>query len=472
MQGDPGPARTRAEGRVSVPVTIGDRLELFVDTRLVDRMDAVSLRLHEPCPAPLANSPLLIAYTTVIVDGGRYRAWYRSIDPGYSGDRYDGNPGESTHYAESLDGHEWDFPRNTAILRESPFSHNFAPFLDDRPGVPTDERFKALAGLHDRSIAEIRRHAPGLVAPDTVGGLYAFGSPDGFTWRRLCDQPVIRSHAAGGYGFDSQNVAFWSEAEGCYVCFLRTWETPHGELRTISRSTSMDFESWTEPIPTNANLPGEHLYTSATRPYFRAPHIYLALPTRLVPDRGDSTDILFMSMRAGESTYERPFTDAFIRPGMDPARWGNRSNYVAHNVVPTGPTELSIYHKSGHRYTLRTDGFVSVHAGVAPGELTTVPVVFDGNELVVNASTSAAGSLAVEVQRADGSPVDGFALSDCRTVTGDGVEIAVRWAGDADLSRLSGTPVRLRFVMRECDLYSYRFRNGTRSGSIPSTFRM
>ena len=116
---------------------------------------------------------------------------------------------------------------------------------------------------------------------------------------------------------------------------------------------------------------GEHLYTSNTHPYFRAPHIYIAMPTRLVPGRGNATDILFMTSRGG-SSYDRLFREAFVRPGQDPARWGNRSNYLALNTVPTGPAEMSVYHAlSGHRYVLRTDGFVSVHGGYRGGEMLT-----------------------------------------------------------------------------------------------------
>ena len=33
----------------------------------------------------------------------------------------------------------------------------------------------------------------------------------------------------------------------------------------------------------------------------------------------------------------------------------------------------------------------------------------------------------------------------------------MKWKGDPDLSALAGKPVRLRFVLKECDLYSYRF---------------
>ncbi len=426
---------------------IGDRLELFVDRQLIDTLENVEMHLHEPQPLPLAESPLPIMYSTVIQDGDLFRAYYRDSRPGYDGPHHDGNDGEITCYAESRDGHEWTFPdldvvdvpssrgRN-AVLAEPPFCHDLSPFLDSRPGVAEEQRYKALAGTQP-------------------GGLHAFSSRDGIHWSRIQEAPVIN---AEGSAFDSQNVSFWSSVEGCYVAYYRTWSTPHGRLRTISRSTSDDYVHWSEAVPMNPNLPGEHLYTSNTHPYFRAPHIYVALPTRFMPDRGDSTDILLMATRAGSESYERLFTEALIRPGLDPSRWGNRSNYVAQNVVRTGDAEMSIYHKNGHRYVLRTDGFVSVRAGTAPGEMVTVPLTFEGSALVVNTSTSAAGGLQVEIQDVDGKPILGFALADCPVIVGDSIEKSVEWEGNPGLETLAGRPVRLRFVMNECDLYSLQFR--------------
>ncbi len=431
------------------PVNIGTRLELFVDAKLVDHMEGVEFYLHAPCRMPLPEHPLPVPYTTVLKDGDRYRAYYRDILPGYDGERFDGHPGELTCYAESRDGHEWTFPdlgildvkssrgRNVILAGNGPETHNFTPFIDTRPGVDPEARYKALGGTH-----------PG-------GGLYAFQSADGLHWKKMQEAPVLTSEA---FAFDSQNPSFWSVAEGRYVCFFRTWDTPHGELRTVSRSDSADFLHWSEPVPLNPNEPGEHIYTPATQPYFRAPHIYIALPTRFFPDRGDSTDIAFMSIRAGEDHYSRLFKEAFIRPGPDPERWGNRSNYVALNVVPTGPSEMSIYHKDGHRYVLRTDGFISIRAGSEPGELLTKPVIFTGSKLVLNVSTSAGGSLRVELQDADGRPLPGYGLEDNVPVIGDAIAREVEWTNSPDLSAIAGRPVRIRFVMTECDLYSFRFR--------------
>jgi hypothetical protein len=221
-------------------------------------------------------------------------------------------------------------------------------------------------------------------------------------------------------------------------------------------------------VETNPNLPGEDIYTSQTHPYFRAPHIYIALPSRYVAGRVGkqkthamlgSTDILLMTSRAGSTTYDRHFKEAFIRPGLDPARWGSRSNYAALNVVPTSPSEMTIYHSvSGHRYVLRTDGFMSARAGFTKGELLTKPLTFSGKELILNYSTSAAGGMRIEIQDANGAPFSGFRLDDCHEIIGDEIERRVEWKQKADLGALQGKPVRLHFVMTECDLYSFRFR--------------
>ena len=452
------------ESDVNKVIEIGSRLELMVDDFLIERMDGVQLKLQTPREMPLADSPLLdAAYATVIKDGDLYRAYYRQMILGYKGPSDSGNPGETTCYAESPDGIKWLKPNldlfeingsraNNVILHESPFCHNFSPFLDTRPEKDRGKRFKALAGLHH------------------TGGLYAFESGDGTHWTKMQNTPVITYSppTPQDFAFDSQNIAFWSEAERCYVCYFRTWKTPHGDLRTISRRTSPDFLHWSEPVAMNPNLPGEHLYTSQTHPYFRAPHIYVALPTRYIAGRvGEqetnamlgSTDILLMTSRAGATTYDRLFTEAFIRPGLDPARWESRANYVALNVVPTSPSEMSIYHSvSGHRYVLRTDGFVSARAGFTKGELLTKPLSFSGKELILNYSTSAAGSLRIEIQDANGAPLSGLRLDDCPAIIGDEIERHVEWKQKTDLGALQGKPVRLRFVMTECDLYSFRFR--------------
>lgn len=447
---------------------IANRLELFVDDFLIAHRKGVALKLQRPCRMPRPAAPLMGAYMTVVHDGSTYRGFYREYLPGYDGPLGDGNPGERTCYAESADGREWIQPElnamggeaglKNAVFAEAPFAHNLSPFLDTRPGVPSAERFKALAGKR-------------------TSGLYAFASADGLQWRKMSDRAVLPHDPQrhGKNAFDSQNVAFWSETEQCYLCYFRHWMATEGGPRTIGRARSMDFLNWEDESTVFAtpNLPGEELYTNQTHPYFRAPHLYIALPTRFVRgyvagkpvtnEQGEllnkgSTDILFMTCRAGDNGYTRTFPEAFIRPGPEPAGWENRANYVALNVVPTGPAEMSIYNRDGHRYVLRTDGFASVHAPWQGGELLTHPLRFQGAELVLNVSTAIRGGLRVEVQDAQGAPLPGFGLEACEPIIGDSIAHTVAWRGSPRLDAHADQPIRLRVVMQDCDLYALRFQ--------------
>jgi len=110
------------------------------------------------------------------------------------------------------------------------------------------------------------------------------------------------------------------------------------------------------------------------------------------------------------------------------------------------------------RYTLRIDGFVSVHAAYSGGEFITHPLMFEGRNLVINYSTSAAGSVQVEIMDKDGQPIPGFMLDECPEIYGDEIEKVVEWKSHSDLGQISGQVIRLRFVMKDADLYSLRFR--------------
>jgi len=107
---------------------------------------------------------------------------------------------------------------------------------------------------------------------------------------------------------------------------------------------------------------------------------------------------------------------------------------------------------------LRTDGFASVNAGYEGGEMVTKPFTFVGRELMINYSTGASGSIHVEIQDAPGRPLPGYALDDSVEMAGDEIERAARWKGGGDVSGLAGKRIRLRFVMKDADLYSLCFR--------------
>ena len=159
------------------------------------------------------------------------------------------------------------------------------------------------------------------------------------------------------------------------------------------------------------------------------------------------------------------FMEAFIRPGYGIQNWASRTNYPAWGILQTGPAEMSLYvqrhygQPSHHlqRFTLRTDGFASVRAPYDGGEFRTKPVICGGNRLLLNYSTSAAGEIRVEIQDDSGNPLPDYTLADCNPIIGDHIEGEVVWKSKTDLSDVLGKTIRLRFVMKDADLFALRF---------------
>jgi len=451
----------------SDPIDIGSRRELFVDDLLVDSLRGSARRAqHAPQLMPaVAGSQPAEPWGNVFRDGDTFKMIVRGLkQPGIDPKQH----GQEAHYRnhilqyfESPDGIHWRapalglhtlprFPAGNVIMADNfGIEQTFAAFLDTRPDVPAAQRFKGLGGKQYPQTVRAE-----LTAKYGAHGLRAYASPDAIHWTKLHDEPVI----PGEWGhLDSQNIVFWSEHESRYVCYFRSFENPRAKgLRSVKRTTSSDFRHWTAPVDVEINHPGEQLYTSNIEPYARAPHLYIGLPTRFMARRGAATDILFVTSRDG-LRFTRPENEAFIRPGLDKSAWGNRANYAAYHIMQTTPKELSIYVSGGRRYTLRTDGFASIHAGQPGGELLTKPIIFAGRKLTVNFSTSAAGSLAVELQDAGGAPLPGFSLADCQPAHGDEIARPITWKGGSDLSAFAGRPVRLRFVLTEADLFALKF---------------
>jgi hypothetical protein len=456
------------------PINIGNRVELFVDRHLIDSMDGTELRLHEPRGMESVvqfDKPWegrYSGYSTVLKDGFTYRMYYRGLPTAGK----DGSNTETTCYAESADGIRWTKPElglfewegskanNIILAGHAPLSHNFSPFLDTNPACPPEERLKAVAGTEK-------------------SGLIAFVSGDGVRWKKIQEEPVFTEGV-----FDSQNVAFWSELEQRYVCYFRVWsDGGYKGFRSVAKTTSKDFIHWTKPVEmTYGDTPREHLYTNQTHPYYRNPHVYIAIAARFMPGRrvvsaeifqeiggeasysGDSSDTVLMTSRGG-TAYDRTFMEGFVRPGLGMNNWTSRTNYPALGVVHIDNERMSFYVNRNYgqtsaylqRMEMRVDGFSSVHAPYQGGTMTTKPFRFDGNKLHLNYATSAAGSIWVELQQENGRPIPGFGLDDCDEILGDQIARVVTWDGKSDVSGLNRAVIRMRVRMKDVDLYSIRF---------------
>lgn len=489
------------------PLAIGSHRELFVDDTVIEKLSGkAELRLHHPEPREIAlvhDAPWEgsgSGYHSVFRDGNLYRmyykAWQLTVTPGKV------NTAEHPLfccYAESEDGIHWRKPElglhefngskaNNIVLAYGKLGGaNIDPghpsvFKDENSAAPADAKYKA------------------IVRSATPHGLIALKSPDGLHWSTMSDTPVITEGA-----FDSENLACWDGEHGVYRAFWRiftggvtdekTWK-PTG-VRAIRTATSKDFVHWENQADvTYQDSPAEHLYTNQVKPYFRAPQILLGFPTRYV-ERGWSnstralpelenrewrakanqrygtaiTEGLIMASRDGVK-FKR-WNEGFLRPGIErDGTWNYGHQYIAWHLVETksafesAPNELSLYATESYwtgnssalrRYTLRMDGFVSAQAPMAGGELVTKPFTFAGKALFMNFATSAAGGVQVELQGEDGRPLPGRAFDDCPPIFGDSLDRKVTWKDGGDIGAFSGKLVRLRFALKDADLFSFRF---------------
>ena len=466
--------------------SIGTDRQLFVDAYWIAASEGVERRLHEPDrrdPVIEKDYPWEEGYVgtaTTAFDGEKYRMWYACDDArviGVAGVNF-----KRQAYAESEDGINWTKPflrqeefqgsRENNLFSTNPGYVN----IDANPDAKESERFKGFRSMGRREKSAI----------------YAMASPDGTNWRQMYDEPILT-----GWPFDTKNLFFWDKWTGQYRGYTRgiADNDPNvdpanvdlesvryqrgreffGGVRWIRYSTSNDFRTWTplQNIDTGGT-PYEHLYTNECWAYDRAPGTYLMFPSRYVahrmpdPDWYDGpgvNDIVFMSSRDGIH-FDRSFMEAFMRPGLDKNNWHERGIYFQHGIYQTSPPELTMYVTENiktpgvhvRRYTLRPDGFVSVNAGYAGGELTTQPFVFEGDQMELNYSTSAVGTLRVELQDENGNAIPGYGLDDCPEMFADEIEGAVRWKQGGDVGRLAGSPVRLRFSLNDANLYAFRFK--------------
>ena len=452
-------------------IDMGKRRELFVDDYLIDELRGARLQLARPerreaamtFDAPWEDDAAFPF--AIIQEGGVVRLHYRAAVL----DRKDEDNTVVTALAESADGGvsfarpelgliEFQGSRKNNLTASGRGKEQKAvtPLRDANPACPPEQRYKGFA-------AEWKK-------------LFVLGSPDGLRWRMLREGPVDMPGE-----FDTVNTGFWDAVAGCYRCFTRSWKwkvrpcEKAPNVRCIQMSTSPDFIHWTPPVQAEY-VDGDEftqLYTNAVVPCPGAEHVFLGFPNRFVEERQKApahaypgvNDALFMASRDG--VHWTRYLDAWVRPGPDPLNWTERNNYPVWGIVQTSPTEWSMYVTEHYRHpgtpsrmrrlSIRPWGFVSMHGDYAGGEMTTKPFVFAGAALHLNYATSAAGEVRVEVQDEQGCPAPGLSFEDMDGLFGDDLDAVVNWRGGGDLSRLAGRPVRLRFRLKDADVFSLRF---------------
>jgi hypothetical protein len=107
--------------------------------------------------------------------------------------------------------------------------------------------------------------------------------------------------------------------------------------------------------------------------------------------------------------------------------------------------------------TFKRDRFASLEAGeirAGPSRVVTKPFAVEHTRLFLNAATWEKGSIRVEVLTPDWQPIPGFTAPQAVEIQGDALDFPVRWKDNADLGKLLGTKVRLKFYLTRARIHA------------------
>lgn len=479
---------------LAAPIDIGSLRQLFVDGKFIQSSRNIELRVHPPRKTgeiSIPSSPEwgLGGYNSVLEKDGVYHLWYGAA--------------ASICYARSTDGIHWDRPPlnlttdpntprpNHVVIGRGAggvkgIAHGLMVFLD--PNAPPEERFRLVSN-----------------PPEFNSMLQLFSSPDGIHWKHTHRDLIAYDRSIKPHHLDTQNVIFWDARLRKYVAYTRRNVPESGSQgRSVGRAESPTLG----PFPDAATIPvvfraggRQDIYTNGVFPYPWADSVYFMFPTlyyhygkwqrefaKEAPTNAGVVDVRFAVSRDGIG-WNHFGWQPFVPLGMD-GEFDSKRVYMAYGVVPAlNGREMYMYYwgtnethgwnrddrnnrlltaagveprpmeRAISRVVLRRDGFISAAAPLDGGELTTPPLRFVGNQLVLNVRTFSAGEVQVEIQDESGRPFPGFALADCDLIhTANEIHRPVAWNGATALDALAGKTVQLRFVLRDAELYAFQFR--------------
>ncbi len=435
---------------VSIPLNFGSRKYVFINDAIIDTQSNLKITMNQPYNKQLLNLDFEIkksAWRPSVFDVNEDEI-YMAIPESYSSN-------EGLNYlATSKDG--INFKMKDKIISETPMYGAF--FKDLNPNVPVDQLYKVNAFVANR-------------------GMFFYTSADGLKWRR--NETIQLPLVSGGGG-----ECFWDDQRGVYVSFIkrdssfRTKEFPgkgpKGHKGVMFETTEILkpwpfraiekpwYEGWPFPSVTGEGntvfIAQKYGWVYRTRAikYPWASDVYLAFIWRYPGDDGARHVELAVSRNGkqwqlfGTNWYlptgaaeEELMMYGLIRRGGEIWQYANEGG--SHGG--SAPRYWS-------RYTQRIDGFVSLDAGDATGTATTLPLVFEGNQLVININVKGSARIAVTDENRKVFP--GFDFSDCDPIKDDSVRQIVTWKGRSDLGQLEGKVIRLKFELKNTKLYAFQ----------------
>lgn len=426
------------------------------------------------CPEPVIRPDRPWEGRTIVLHGsvvqapenGKYRLYYHSVSE---------NNESSVCVAVSEDGFAWRKPEVGLFEYHGSRDNNIVlrPELRfDSPSVLYDPKDK------ERPYKLIQFEF--IAWPWRDGnGKHVYFSRDGYAWGERSG--IVLEHG-------DRCCLMGDRQDGQYVLYCRRSDMfeRFGE-RIIYRSQSDDFINWTQPEPVLVpDLEDDADVEFYGMPVFRRHGWYLGLLEYWRSD-ADTIEIHLAYSRDGKQ-WMRPFPrKPFISPTY---QWNRKKNSCASNGPLFIGEQMVFYFGGGwtaHDFdsacmhtaigyaALPLDRFCAIE-GQAGGVMETVPLLWPGGDLAVNADTRESyrshplmcnGSIRVEALDAQGHPLaawsgDASAVfsgnTHCRRQIRDG---RVLWPGGRSLDGLTGSVIRLRLHLKHARLFTIAAQDAT-----------
>lgn len=481
-------------------LTLDRTKQLFLDDYLIEAMNHVDRRVQTAhkfpgnpvlWPTEPWEEKLAVVYGSVIRDGDKYKAWYKS--------------GGGIAYAESEDGITWVRPQLDLVKVDGRKTNVILKKTSKRGGTEAYPYFYELFGVHkdDKASDPAQRYKMGFLNidwshkgeggdpfhPGQRRGLGVATSPDGIHWtlvnnwatEAICDGAThwMFDPARSKYVLYGRTRKTLPEVEAAWSKY--DWYKDWHSGRAVARVESSDFLHWdytrpaTAPVALTADLgdrPGTEIYSMKVFPYaglyIGLVQVFMALPDQsaLHVELAVSRDSVHFT-RVGDSPGGN--APAVGRPAFIPlgevGSWDRFNHSLANNDPLVVGDELRFYY-GGRTYrhtpykgkdtgptrgglgfaTIKRDRFVALQASYDGGEIVTRSLKIAGKTLHLNAK-AAFGEILVQVLSAEGR-----VLAESRPLQGDSLDLPVEWkdAWTPD----AGTPVRLKLTLKNACLFA------------------
>ncbi|MCC6798435.1 MAG: hypothetical protein IT366_25195 [Candidatus Hydrogenedentes bacterium] len=456
------------------PFDVGDRKQLFIDSRFIAKSENVELRVN---PAQKMgrivneNGEVLRNHVSrVLEDNGKIRLYIGA---------------DGLTVLESDDG--------IHFKGVGSIPNGVLPtiFLDPHESDPA-KKYKLFRVQHGEPFNREK------------DGVFAHYSADGLNF--------TEAGRVLPYYTDNPQIVWWDARINKYVIYVRALEPDSENERRIARIETDDvLKPWPHTPqpddmmffrPANTTVvhmndaeddPFSDIYYNAATLYTEAQDAYFMFTAQFrhfAPNRqpfirprqpGQWEDFGLLEVQLAVSrdgiTWTRPERVPYVPSGLADEwdRWLHvmcpeyvkRGNYLYQYYMSSGRTHDSVVVRPEYDHVedlggigllkQRVDGFVSADVDHKGGWIETPLLKFSGKRLRLNIDTGAMGTAFIELRDESGNPIPGFALADCEEIGGNYIDQTVYWQANHDLSALAGKKVRVYFKLTRAKLYSFVF---------------